>query len=180
MPLPSPLTDADHTRGASAEDAVVTLVQYGDFECPFGKQVHLVVREVMGNHPGQVRFGYRHFPIRYHAHALGAAIAAEAVARADGEDAFWAYHDRLFDRQVSLNPYALAEHARELGLDADAVEAALAAEAGRDAILAQKRGAIKAGVRSTLGLWIGGAWYEEDDFEAALVERVIKPLHAAR
>ena len=175
----TPLSDTDHIRGPGLDaDAAVSLVQYGDFECPYSKQVHQIVREVMGSHPGRVRFAFRHFPVRYHPHALIAAIAAEAVEAAHGADAFWAYHDRLYEHPSALRRDQLPVHAEALGYDRDAVHRALEDEARKTEILAQKRGGVKAGVRSTLNLWIDGELFEEDDLEEALIERVIKPLHA--
>ena len=174
----TPISDSDRTRGAGP-DARVTLLQYGDFECPFSKQIHDIVREVMGTHEGKVRFVFRHFPVRYHPHALIAAMAAEAVGEAHGADAFWAYHDRLFAHQTALRRDQLPDHAEALGLDGAAVHDAIEAETYRVPVLAQKRGGVKAGVRSTLNLHIDGDLVEEDDLEEALIERVIKPLHAS-
>ena len=174
MPLDPPLSDADHQAGP--DDPFVTLVQYGDFECPFSKDVHDIVSEIREKHPLGVRFAFRHFPLRPHPNALHAAVAAEAAARQGG---FWLLHDRMFANQLDLRPDQLAEHADAVGLDGDAVRRAVGAEEGKEAVLAQKRAAVRSGVRTTLGLWIDGDWVEEDDLEDALVDRVIKPLHAA-
>ena len=174
MPLDPPLSDADHVAGPA--DALLTLVQYGDFECPFSKDVHDIVAEIRDKHPMGVRFAFRHFPLRPHPNALHAAVAAEEAARQGG---FWLLHDRMYQHQLALRPDQLAAHAEAVGLDGEAVRRAIEAEEGKTGVLAQKRAAVRAGVRSTLGLWIDGVWVEEDDLEDALVERVIKPLHAA-
>jgi len=174
-----PVTASDHARGP--EDARITLVQYGDFECPFGLQIHQIGQEMREAFPDDIRLVFRHFPLRYHANALHAAIAAEAVARASGEDAFWTYHDRLFANQLAQRPTQLVEHAEALdasGAMADAVLAAMEEEAGKTEILAQKRGAVKAGLRSTLALFIDGELFQDDDLEDAIIERVIQPLKA--
>lgn len=174
MPLTPPLTDADHVTGPS--DAAVTLVHYGDFECPYSKDVHDIVREIRERHPGRVRLAFRHFPLRPHPNALHAALAAEAAAR---QGDFWALHDRMYRHQLELRPAQLAAHAEAVGLDGEAVRQSVESGKGQAAVLAQKKAAIRAGVRSTLGLWIDGDWVEEDDLEDALVERVIRPLQAA-
>ena len=174
MPLDPPLGPDDHATGP--DDAVVHLVHYGDFECPYSKDVHDIVAEIRERHPGGVRLGFRHFPVRSHPHALAAAVAAEAAGR---QGAFWAYHDRLYAHQLQLRPDQLVGHAEALGLDGEAVRAALDDDAQQTHVLAQKRAGVRAGVRSTLGLWIDDAWFEEDALEDALVDRVIRPLRGA-
>ena len=174
MPAVPPVTDRDHVRGpALGEDAVHTLLQYGDFECPFSRQVHLLVGHVLKVFPAQVRFVFRHFPLRIHPHALQAAEAAEAAA---AQGAFWPMHDRLLGHQLALSDAELAGHAEALGLDARAVRTALREGPFRDAVLAQKREALRAGVDSTLNLVIDGVLYQEDDVDDALLARVIRPL----
>ena len=171
MPALPPVTDADHVAGRP--DAPVTLVHYGDFECPYSKDVHDLVRDIRGHHPDGVRLVFRHFPLRPHPNALHAAVAAEAAARQGG---FWPLHDRMYQNQLRLRPDRLAEHADAVGLDGDAVREAVASGEGADAILAQKRAAIRAGVKTTLGLWIDGEWFEEDALEQAVIDRVIYRL----
>ncbi|HLT47643.1 MAG TPA: thioredoxin domain-containing protein [Rubricoccaceae bacterium] len=174
MPDLPPVTDRDHIRGpAPGEDAAHTLIQYGDFECPFSRQVNLLVAHVLEAFPGRVRFVFRHFPVRYHAHALHAAEAAEAAA---AQGAFWPMHDRLFRHQLALSDDELVQHADALGLDARAVQAALREEVFREAVLVQKRAAIRAGVGSSLNLVIDGTIFQEDGLEDALLERVVRPL----
>lgn len=173
MPLTPPLHADDHAAGPA--DAAVTLVHYGDFECPYSKDVHEIVAEVRQKHPGGVRLVFRHFPLRPHPNALHAAVASEEAARQGG---FWDFHDRLFAHQLELRPDQLAAHAEAVGLDGAAVRAAVRAGTGTAEVLAQKRSGVRSGVRSTLNLWIDGELFEEDDLETALVDRVIRPLQA--
>lgn len=174
-PLPE-ITDSDHARGPA--DARITLVQYGDFECPFGRQVYEIVRDVQARFPDDVRLVFRHFPLRYHPHALTAAIAAESVAEASGAEAFWAFRDRLFQNQLALRRDLLPQHAEAIGADREAVHRAIEEEARTSEILAQKRGGVRAGVRSSLNLFIDGELFEDDDLEDAIIARVIQPLKA--
>ena len=179
-----PITARDHVRGpAPGEAAAHTLIQYGDFECPFSRQVHLLVTGVLKVFPGRVRFVFRHFPVRAHPHALQAAEATEAAAAqgAPGSSpgqAFWALHDRLFQHPLALSEGELVMHAEAVGLDGRAVRKALRAGTYREAVLAQKRAAVAAGVDSSLNLVIDGVLYQEDDVEDALLEQVIRPLKA--
>ncbi|MDT0633247.1 thioredoxin domain-containing protein [Rubrivirga sp. S365] len=174
MPLDPPIGPDDHVTGP--DDAVVHLVHYGDFECPYSKDVYDIVTEIRERHPDRVRLAFRHFPVRSHPHALAAAVAAEAAGR---QGAFWPFHDRLYAHQLQLRPDQLVGHAEALGLDGAAVRAALDDEGGAAPVLAQKRAGVRSGVRSTLGLWIDNVWYEEDALEDALVDRVIRPLQEA-
>ena len=171
MPLDPPLSSTDHVVGRA--DAPVTLVQYGDFECPYSKDVHDLVTDIRARHPDGVRFAFRHFPLRPHPNALAAAIASEAAAAQGG---FWLLHDRLYDHQLRLRPDHLAKHAEAVGLDGAAVARAISEADGQGRILAQKRAAIRAGVTTTLGLWIDGEWVEEDALEQAIIDRVINRL----
>src|SRR5439155_12627270 len=103
----------DHNLGAS--HAPVTVVEYGDFECPNCKQAAPAVKLLLERFPGRVRLVWRHFPLEeVHPHALGAAMAAEAAA-AQGK--FWAMHDLLFQNQGHLKPQHLRGYAERLELD---------------------------------------------------------------
>ncbi len=109
--VPDPATD--HILGPAS--APVTLLEYGDFECPMCKEAHGAVKILLREHGKRLRFVYRHFPdLEAHPHAEKAAEAAEAVA-AQGH--FWPYFDILFDRQAHLKDKALRQYAEEVGAD---------------------------------------------------------------
>jgi len=100
-------------------DAPVTVIEYGDFECPYCAAAAPVLRQLVEESDGRVRLVFRHFPLAgTHPHALTAALAAEA---AGAQGAFWPMHDVLFARQDRLSDTALRAYAEELGLDADRV-----------------------------------------------------------
>jgi Na+/H+ antiporter NhaA len=104
----------DHIRGPL--DAPVTIVEYGDFECPFCGRAEPIIREVLGDFHN-VRYVWRHLPLNdVHPNAQLAAQASEAAA---AQGAFWRMHDLLLARQEALEPADLVEHARQLGLDVD-------------------------------------------------------------
>ncbi|HEY0933718.1 MAG TPA: Na+/H+ antiporter NhaA [Trebonia sp.] len=106
--------DRDHIRGPK-KDAVVTLVEYGDFECPYCGQAEPVVRDLIGQF-GELRFVFRHLPLtEVHQHAQ---LAAEAAEAASAQGKFWEMHDLLMDHQGALTVRDLAGYAAELGLDA--------------------------------------------------------------
>jgi Na+/H+ antiporter NhaA len=105
----------DHIRGP--EDALVTLVEYGDYECPYCGQAEVEIRELLASFRDDLRYVWRHLPLNdVHQHADLAAQAAEAAA-AQGK--FWEMHDQLLAHQSALEPKDLIGYARDLGLDED-------------------------------------------------------------
>ena len=110
--LQRPVDESDHVLGP--QSAPATLVEYGDYECPYCRQLHPMIKEMMRRAEG-LRFVYRHFPLRnVHPFAVKAAEAAE-VAGAQGR--FWEMHDALFEKEQSLDDEHLARLARKTGLD---------------------------------------------------------------
>ena len=111
--LSVPVDMSDHVRGAA--DASVTLVQYGDYECPDCGRAYPMVREIEKKLKTQLRFIFRHFPLMHvHPRALRAAEAAEA---AGAQGRFWEMHDYLFKHQHALEDQHLSRYARKIGLD---------------------------------------------------------------
>jgi Na+/H+ antiporter NhaA len=105
----------DHTRGP--DDAPVTLVEYGDFQCPFCGQAEAVIRQLLADYGDDVRYVWRHLPLNdVHPNAQLAAEASEAAA-AQGK--FWEMYDVLLSHQDELSPRALARYAAELELDVE-------------------------------------------------------------
>jgi Na+/H+ antiporter NhaA len=105
----------DHIRGP--EDAAVTLVEYGDFECPYCGQAEPVVRELLSSSEDDVRYVWRHLPLN-DVHS-SAQLAAEAVEAAGAQGRFWEMYDALLSHQDQLSPKDIGRVAQELGLDLD-------------------------------------------------------------
>jgi Na+/H+ antiporter NhaA len=107
--------ERDHIRGA--DDAPVTLVEYGDYECPYCGQAEVVIRGLLDEFGDDLRYVWRHLPlVDVHQHAQMAAEAAEEAAQ-QGE--FWGMHDKLLAHQDDLTPTDLTRYANDLGLDLD-------------------------------------------------------------
>ena len=108
--LTVPVTDADHSIGPA--DAPVTVVEYGDLECPNCKQAAPAVKLLLRRFTGRIRFVYRHFPLEeVHPHAISAAEAAEC---AGAQGRFWPMHDLLFENQAHLKLHQLRDYAEQL------------------------------------------------------------------
>ncbi len=114
-----PVTDSDHIRGN--KNAKLTLVEYSDFECPFCKSFHPTTQEILKTYGDKVRLVYRHFPLPFHQNAQKEAEASECVAELGGNDAFWNFVDKIFEKTTSNGTgFALDKLgplAAELGLD---------------------------------------------------------------
>ncbi len=137
-------SDRDHIRGPAR--ALVTVVEYGDFECPYCGQAEPVIRALLAGH-GDVRYVWRHLPLTdVHPNAQLAAEAAEAAA---DQDAFWQMHDLLLDRQSALAPKDLIGYAEELGLDAGQFRDHLRSRAGAARIAEDVDSADLSGVSGT-------------------------------
>jgi Na+/H+ antiporter NhaA len=143
--------ERDHIRGAP--DAPVTVVEYGDFECPYCGQAEPVVRELLREH-GDIAYVWRHLPLNdVHPNAQQAAEAAEAAAN---QGAFWQMHDLLLERQDALGFPDLIGYARELGLDAERFEEDLRTREGSGRIARDVDSADLSGVSGTPTFFVNG------------------------
>jgi Na+/H+ antiporter NhaA len=154
-----PLTDLavevepeyDHIRGPL--DAPVTVVEYGDFECPYCGRAEPAIRDLLAEH-GDVRYVWRHLPLNdVHPHGQVAAEAAEAAAY---QGAFWPMHDMLLEHQDALEVPDLNGYAGELGLDVEQFEKDLREERGRSRVAEDVDSADLSGVSGTPTFFING------------------------
>ena len=152
--LAVPVSEDDHVCGSMA--APVTVVEYGDYECPYCAAARPVLAELVEHSRGQVRLVFRNFPLAdVHPFALTAALAAEAAAALG---AFWPMHDLLFSNQNRLRDRNLAGYAESLGLPGDAVIREAAQPYG-DKIAADFYSGVDSGVLGTPTLFINGRQY---------------------
>jgi len=143
--------DRDHFRGP--REAPVTVVEYGDFECPYCGQAEPVVRELLRDF-GDIRYVWRHLPLNdVHVNAQLAAEASEAAA---DQGKFWEMHDLLLDRQDRLRPDDLVAYALELGLDVERFSDALRTHSGAPRIAEDVDSADLSAVSGTPTFFING------------------------
>ncbi len=166
-----PVTEDDHIAGG--QGATVTLVEYGDYECPYCGAAYPIVKRVQERLGKKLRFVFRNFPLsEIHPHALHAAEAAESVAEHGGEKAFWAMHDLLFEHQRDLSDAALSRLAAQAGVDAGQVGDDLAEDRLEPRVRDHFMSGVRSGVNGTPTFFINGkrhdASWDEDTLVVAL------------
>jgi diadenylate cyclase len=154
--LDPPVWDGDHALGPKT--AAVTLVEYGDYECPYCGRMHPVVKELRERLGDRLRFVFRHFPLdSVHPHARRAAEAAEAAA---SQGRFWEMHDLLYENQDDLGDEALRRYATRLGLDPARFEEDLEERAHAPRVREDRFGGERSGVEGTPTFFVNGVRYE--------------------
>jgi len=154
--LAVPVDPTDHSIGTA--QAQLTLVEYGDFECPNCKQAAPVVKLLLSHFSDRLRFVYRHFPLEeVHPHALNAALAAEC---AGGQGRFWAMHDLLFEQQPSLDHEYLQAYAQRLKLDMTRFSAEMSNTIYLQRIREHMESGARSGVRATPTFFINGKLHD--------------------
>ena len=154
--LTLPPGSRDHAQGP--ESAPATLVEYGDYECPYCGRAYPIVKEVQTAMGDRLRFVFRNFPLtQIHPHAQHAAEAAEA---AGVQGRFWEMHDLLFERQRRLDDRHLLEYAQDLGLDSAKLERELMEHAHAERVREDFLSGVRSGVNGTPTFFINGARHD--------------------
>jgi len=155
--LALPVGGRDHVQGDPA--AVLTLVEYGDYECPHCGAAYPIVKAVQKHFGKKLKFVYRNFPLKnVHPHAELAAEAAEAAA---AQGRFWEMHDAIFEHQSRLGEHFLLELAGKLNLDTQRFAKDLAAGTFRKRVEEDFMSGVRSGVNGTPGFFIDGVRYED-------------------
>jgi protein-disulfide isomerase len=155
-PLVLPVGQRDHVQGSAS--APVTLVEYGDFQCPHCRAAHGIIQSLQRHFGHRLRFVFRHFPLtQAHERAEPAAEAAEAAA-AHGK--FWPMHDAIFTHQDTLEDADLEELAARVGVPEAAVADALARHIYLPRIREDFMSGVRSGVNGTPTFFINGERYD--------------------
>jgi protein-disulfide isomerase len=160
--------DRDHIQGPP--DAAVTLLEYGDYECPYCGAAYPIVKELQARMGERLRFAFRNFPITTsHPHAEHAAEAAEAAA---GQGKFWEMHDTLYENQRQLGDSHLRSYAEAVGLDVQRFDSELDEHVHAPRVREDFMSGVRSGVNGTPGFYINGVRhddsYDTDTLLAAL------------
>ncbi|MFD4367800.1 DsbA family protein [Rhodococcus sp. NPDC058521] len=143
----------DHIRGR--EDAPLTLVEYGDFECPFCSKATGSIRDVRNRFGDDIRYVFRHLPLDdVHPHARFASEASEA---AGAQGRFWEMHDHLFANSDALSEDEIYEHAEGLGLDMETFEEAMRKGSPRHRVDDDELDAVSSDFRGTPTFYLGAS-----------------------
>lgn len=174
--LAVPLGARDHIVGPP--NAPVTLLEYGDFECPYCGRAHPIVKAVVKSLGKRLRFAFRHFPLaKIHPHALHAAEMAEAAGK---HGLFWQMHDALFENQAALEDDDLVTNAAALGIDPEWAATALAEGLFREKVQEDFMSGVRSGVNGTPTFFINGLRYDGSWDAASLLEALERAALAPR
>ncbi len=178
---PVVITQTDHVRGA--KNGKVTLVEFGDFQCPACGSFEPIVRQVLADNKDTLKFSFRHFPLtQIHKNALLAAKASEAAAL---QGKFWEMHDILYDKQEEWGEALNARefimlYANTLKLDSKKFTADLDNKVLEDKILAEFKEGVKLGVQGTPTFFLNGKKVEDTPRNLADFNKMIKDAATAK
>jgi protein-disulfide isomerase len=154
--LAPPISARDHIRGP--RNAPLTLVEYGDFECPHCGAAYPVVEAILSQMGNDLSFAYRHFPLaQVHPHAVQAAEAAEA---AGAQDHFWPMHNLLFEHQDALDSGSLLSYASILQLDVSSFTRDVATRVYESRVQDDVISGVQSGVSGTPTFFVNGVRYD--------------------
>ncbi len=154
--LTIPVGERDHAQGPP--DAPVTLLEYGDYECPYCGKAYPIVKKVQQKMGERLRFVFRNFPLNtIHAHA---SVAAQAAESAGAQGKFWEMHDLLYENQDKLADADLSQYALRLGLEIYRFQSDLSGEVFASRVRDDFRGGIRSGVNGTPTFFINGKRYD--------------------
>jgi len=166
--LSIPVSEQDHSQGPA--NAPVTLVEYGDYQCPYCGEAYFIVKAVQERFGDRLRFVFRNFPITTsHPYAEQAAEAAESAA---AQGRFWEMHDLLYEHQQSLDGRHLLHLAGELKLDLSKFEADLIGHRYADRVHDDFMGGVRSGVNGTPSFFINGERYDGSWDQSSLIEAI--------
>jgi protein-disulfide isomerase len=149
--------DRDHIQGPA--EAAVTLLEYGDYECPYCGAAYPIIKEVQERMGERLRFVFRNFPISTsHPHAEQAAEAAEAAAT---QGRFWQMHDLLYENQQRLGDEDLRSYAEQLGLEVEPFDRELTEHVHAPRVHEDFMSGVRSGVNGTPTFYINGARYDD-------------------
>ncbi|MBK6580723.1 MAG: thioredoxin domain-containing protein [Sandaracinaceae bacterium] len=177
-----PVTAEQPSQGPA--DALVTMVVFSDFQCPFCARLNPTVEQLMRAYPTQLRVVWRNLPLAFHPNAMPAAEAAMEAFAQGGDRAFWQMHDLLFEHQRDLTRETLDRLAAQVGLDTQRFQAAMDSHAHQDAIEADMALAEQIGAQGTPNSFLNGvqvtgaqpygSFVEVMDAELAHAQRLVR------
>jgi protein-disulfide isomerase len=168
--LRQPVTDSDHVQGPP--NAEVTLLEYGDYQCPYCGEAHPIVKNVQAKFGSKLRYVFRNFPLT-NVHPF-AETGAEIAEAAGAQGKFWEMHDFLYEHQSKLSdPTFFLQYARErLGLDSERIARELSSHTYLSRIRSDFSSGVRSGVNGTPTFFINGLRHNGDYEFETLVEAI--------
>ena len=173
LPAPDPATD--HILGPAS--ASVSVIEYGDYECPSCGRAHAAMKAMRGHFADRVRFVFRHYPQIEHPHAERAAEAAEA---AGAQGRFWPFHDVLFGHQSHLGEAHLRQYAAQVGLDMERYDYEMNDRVYLQRVQEHAAGGERLGIRTMPAFYVDGALTDVSFGMRHLEEAIEQALRVAR
>lgn len=156
MSLKPKVSDRDHIQGNSSAD--LTIVEYGDYQCPHCGAAHPILKEMMAELGDQIRFVFRNFPLsEMHEYARPAALAAEAAAL---QGKFWEMHDAIYDNQQNLSTRFFMDLAEQLNLDVDQFKSDMQKESLEEKVEGDFESGMMSGVNGTPTFFVNGQKFD--------------------
>jgi protein-disulfide isomerase len=172
MELTNPVNNNDNTKGK--KNAPVTLVEYGDFECPYCLQAYPIVKEIQKIKGDNLRFVFRNFPLsNVHPHAAHAAYAAQAAGK---QNKFWEMHDLIFENQQALEDEDLVAYAKALNLNINQFRNDMASEKIARKVKDDFMTGVRSGVGGTPTFFINGTRFDGPSELNLLLEAINSKL----
>ena len=166
--LTLPVSQRDHAQGPAT--APVTLVEYGDYECPYCGQAYPIIKNIQERLGDKLRFVFRNFPVtQVHPHAQHSAEAAES---AESQNKFWEMHDYLYEHQQKLDDKHLRQYASALGLDVTRFDDEMAKHVHAGRVREDFMSGIRSGVNGTPTFYVNGIRYDDSWDEETLLTAI--------
>jgi len=170
--LTLPVGPRDHAQGGT--HAIVTLVEYGDYECPHCGKAYPIIKNIQRHFGAKLNFVYRNFPLnQVHPHAELAAEVAEAAA---AQNKFWEMHDSIFEHQRALEPRDLFGYAHKLGLDVERITLEVERRLYLPRVKEDFESGAASGVSGTPGFFINGERFTGDWSGTGLSDAITKHI----
>ena len=164
------LRPSDHVLGPA--NAAVTLVEYGDYECPYCGQAHPIVQKLLERVGEFTLYAFRHFPLTtVHPHSL---IAAQAAEAAGAQGKFWQMHNKMYEHQNALDPASLVLYAQALALDVDRFADDLRDGVHLPRVRSDFSSGVRSGVNGTPSFFVNGERVDEGFGLDALTAAVVR------
>jgi len=171
-PLKPAVNSNDHMFGNPA--ALLELVEYGDYECPYCGRAYPIVKDILQRMDGEIKFVFRNFPLsKIHPHAFSAAVATEAAGM---QNKFWEMHDLIFENQRALEEENIFHYAKEVGLDLERFKNDMKQSAFADKVESDFDSGLRSGVNRTPTFFVNGKKYDGDWGEDQLFQFLKKQL----